>query len=286
MSDDKPWYDNLFEHTKRIKDVWSTFSWFRDRFRGKSTESAGNDRSPGILIIGPGGTGKTTLARTLSGQMVGWVFGEDWKYAESYFEEHYNLLTDLNVEIVVPSGQEFRRPSSWAEVQRDISNGRYAGIILVASFGYHSFSGQGYKSHRLFDGSKERFMNRFLEEKQKEELAVLEQIKPAMETAPGKLWLFTAVTKQDLWWSSRQEVEGLFTSGAWGSMLREVALKRGDQAFLSELAFVSLLPANLEDPEGVELARTAAGFDSQKQAVSMQNLLKKLIALKNWEARS
>ncbi len=283
MNDEKSIIDNLFETAKRIKEVWSAISWFRERFRGKSADADGEVRSPGILIIGPGGTGKTTLARTLSGQPIGWVFGEDWKYAESYFEEHYTLLSDPQVEIVVPSGQEFRRSTSWADLQRDISNGRYAGVILVASFGHHTFSGQGYKSHKLFDGSKERFVSRFLEEKRKEELAVLEQIKAALLTAPGKLWVFTAVTKQDLWWSHRQEVDELFTSGAWGTILRDVAAKRGDQAFFSEVAFVSLLPANLEDPEGVELIRTASGYDSKKQTASMLSMLKKLEALKIWE---
>jgi hypothetical protein len=286
MSDEKPWYDNLFEYTKRIKDVWGTFSWFRERFKSTFSGAADASGAPGILMIGPGGTGKTTLARTLSGQMLDWLIGEDWKYAESYFEEHYALLSDPQVELIVPSGQEFRRPASWADVRRDVSNGRYAGIILVASFGYHTFSGQGFKSHRLFDGSKERFMTRFLEEKHKEEIAVLEQIKPALETAPGKLWVLTAVTKQDLWWSRRQEVDEIFTSGVWGSMLRDVASKRDEQTFTSEVAFVSLLPANLEDPEGIELARTAAGYDRQKQSASMQSLLKKLDALKNWEGSS
>ncbi len=220
----------------------------------------------------------------LSGQLNAWVFGDAWKYAESYAEEHYTLSGDPDIEIVVPAGQEYRQVASLVNVRADITGGRYSGIIVVAAFGHHTLARFGYKSHALYQGSKERFLEAYRTARLEDEQKVIDFLRPALEDAPGKLWFLTVVTKQDLWWERRQEADAAYCSGWWSDTLREVGTTRGEKAFRHETAFVCVVQANLEDPEGNVLFETTAGYDMGKQAESFTALLGKLGALKDWEA--
>lgn len=214
--------------------------------------------------------------------MNAWVFGDAWKYAERYAEEHYVLSGDPGVEIVVPAGQVYRQ--SISEVRADLVAGRYSGVILVAAFGHHNEGGLGFNSHALYQGNKERFLEAFRAAKLAEERKVIDLLRPALEDAPGKLWLLTVVTKQDLWWDRRQDKSSAYLSGGWAETLKGVSTRRGERAFRHETAFVCVVQANLEDPEGEVLFKTAAGYDMSKQAESVNELLDKLSALKDWEA--
>ncbi len=274
----------LLDHGKAIWD------WLKKRWPSKPNptdtllpESTEPER--GILVIGPGGTGKSTFAMLLSGQLQPWIFGDHWKYQESIGEEVFALLDVPGVEIVVPAGQEHRREASWANIRADIGAGRYSGIVLTTAYGHHAFSGLGYKLHPLFRGAKPQFLADFAEEKRKDEIRALEFILPALESAPDKLWLMTLATKQDLWWGSREDAQRFYTDGKWKELLTHVSSIRGAWRFRHEYCAVSLTLSNLTDPEGNVLFPTTAGYDMGSQAETVKRWASAFDALRKWEEK-
>jgi hypothetical protein len=185
------------KNTQWVLDQASAvFHWFRRKFQKPVSQEDQKTQvetsEPGILIIGPAGTGKTTLAKLLSGQFNAWLFGDAWKYEESIGEETFKLFDAPNVEIVVPPGQKYRQDVSWAEVRSDITNGRYSGIILMTAFGYHTPT-VAYKRHPLYADNISQFRTDYTRACLSDELAVLQFLLPAIESAAGRTWLLTLV---------------------------------------------------------------------------------------------
>jgi hypothetical protein len=109
-----------------LSQLGKIFKWFR-----------GSKKAPGILVMGAGGTGKTTLAQLLSGNQPG-LLGVPRDYEESIAIERLMLKDDKNVEIVIPPGQQHRRDATWADLESELVDGKYRGLILVSAYGYHS----------------------------------------------------------------------------------------------------------------------------------------------------
>lgn len=259
--------------------IWAKLSEIRSWFR----RGEGTEQSPGILILGPGGAGKSTLARLLSEENYNPLLHLPGEYQESVGVETYSLKDAEGVEIVVPPGQRQRREATWADLHADLAAGKFRGVIVLAAYGHHSFM-LPYKQHRLYQNNKERLVEDHCAAQREEELVVLRQLTPHLAASRGKVWMLSLVAKQDLWWPKRVEVEKHYADGEYGAEVEKIRGQRGTQQFRHELVFASLVISNFMTGAGEQLKPNAAGYDQKLQVESLRRLFQAIEALRQWEA--
>lgn len=245
------------------------------------------DSRPGILIIGPGGTGKTTLARMLSGQWPSSPLEAAGEYVESLGIEEFEI-ENPPAKIVVPPGQHRHRPRDWGALHAAVARGEYRGVILVAAYGHHSL-GISYKDHRLYPGLERKsaasFLKVYCASQRKDEVGVLKELAPHLRLCQSKLWFLTLVTKQDLWDKDSAEAEKHYRDGEYGKIVKEVGNHLGHQKFREEVVLASLVISNFTTTARNEtLRQNAAGYDQLRQVRSLRTLFDALEAFRKWEA--
>ncbi len=262
-----------------LRGIWD---WIHD-LRGGSEPQVKPER--GILILGPGGTGKTTLARLLSGQLD-WLDDQPGRYRESVDLEFFTLTDDPDVEVVVAPGQDYRRASSWPELLTQVASGVFRGVVLMNAYGYHTFSTRSYKTHHLYKGSKPEFLKAYFTDRRDDEIRVLKQLAQHLAVCPQRVWLLSVVAKQDLWGTQQDAVEEHYQRGEYTKELAPAAQSLGVRSFRHEVVLVSLIIRNLESPAGERLADNESGYDMRRLTESLQHLVNVLTGLRTWESES
>ncbi len=232
-----------------------------------------------VVVFGPGGTGKSTLGRLLIGEHK--PGGATAKYKESTAIERLPLAGDLVGRILVAPGQEQRRQWTWTELYQEIAAGKSVGLINVVAYGYHAFGNPSYRELSVYrDGmTQEQFLEAFLEERRGIELQVLQDLVPRISDAKGKLWMVTLVTKEDLWWKHRADVEQYYRQGEYAAQIETITQKRGANQFMHEYVFASLAISNMTTEFGERVFVTAEGYDQNIQADHWQRLLEAIDVL-------
>lgn len=230
-----------------------------------------------IAIFGPGGMGKTTLGRFLSGTLD--PLKADTEYNESIGVEEFKLKGDIPCMLTVPPGQERRRAHTWKGLLADLVKGKAHGVINVVSYGQQSFS-LPWKMHRSYTAGMtlKQFALAQAEEARNEELAVVQSLAQHLMLTP-KLWMITLVAKQDLWWNERQKVRSYYENGPYNDAIQAISAQVGAANFRHEILSASLARCNRVDSDGTILQKVVAGYDDGVQTANLRQLLDTIVKL-------
>ncbi|MCH8829210.1 MAG: hypothetical protein IID45_06490 [Planctomycetes bacterium] len=158
--------------------------------------------------------------------------------------------------------------------------------MLFSADGYHSLGEISFKSLELYEqcGRKKlKFLEAYFESKRRDELDVLRQLQPYLETSNNPIWLLSVVAKQDLWWNNREDVERRYRDGEYGKTIASITEKRRADSFRHEFAFASLVIQNLTSGENEVLKKNTAGYGQADQIASLKTLIERLDSLLQWE---
>jgi hypothetical protein len=194
-----------------------------------------------------------------------------------------SFLCGERLQIIIPPGQEHRREATWTSLLADIGKGRFRGVILLAAYGFDTLGQIAVEDHKLFKGSREQFFKDYLEDKRRDELAILSQLVPHIRVNQDKLWVLTLIAKQDLWWNETREVEKYYRQGEYGKELERMVAQQNSQRFRHEFCFASLVISNFKTAKGECLKPNVAGYDHQLQIETLRRLFETVDALRKWE---
>ena len=241
-------------------------------------------KSPSVLILGPGGVGKTTLGRVLSGT-YDFLLDSSSDYEQSIATQTFRDKGNPDIELVVGPGQEDRRDSTWPQLLAGLSAGRVRGVILCGAYGYHSLT-ISHKLHKMYkaDGSA-AFLSRFLPDRRAEELKVLTSVSAALARSPKPSWLLTFVGKEDLWSPDEAKVRAFYTAGDYAARVTEVSASKGSGRFRHEVVFGSLVIRNFTTSRGEPLASNVAGYDHPRHVRSLRQVFETVAALEAWKGQ-
>jgi len=289
MSDPTSWGWWAWENKEKL---WAAlkelYAWL---FRKGTTEQGQLD-DRGVLFLGSGGVGKSTLGKILSGNFD-LLFDLPRAYDESLVLEYYPLGGPEGISVVVPPGQPHRR-DDWPALLADLSAGRYRGVVLLNAYGYHNHgigTGVSYKDHPLYlrqtpPKTKPKFVEAFLAERRADELEVLRQIVAHISVIQGKVWFLSLVTKQDLWFEDRVAVEAFYRDAEYGKLITDIQTKLSLQRFRHELVLASLVISNFKTGKDEILRFNTAGYDHHEHSQSLIKLFQTLDQLRSWEVEN
>jgi hypothetical protein len=204
-------------------------------------------------------------------------------YQESLTIDRLKLDGDTPGSVIIVPGQELRQ-HKWDEIFSEIIDGQITLIINVVSYGYHSFEGIGYQAHQFYQpGMTERqFTAIYIQDRQIREVEALRAMESHIKVSKSKkVLMLTLVTKQDLWWPSREQVKDHYQNGEYNQVISNIQLKKGLDGFQHEYVSTSLAIENFVFGNNELLWPNAEGYDERLKISNTYKMFSVINALCN-----
>lgn len=181
----------------KVVDRNGWLNQFTDAFRKKHR----------VLVLGSTGVGKTQFLRSF-----GDMFAEGLNYAaRTQFPTAKRIELDGNLfEFIDTPGQELHQSRRITAIANAMREG-YTGIINIVSYGYHEY---GLNADKVLAGSSVK--DSYLQSHRDVEIRLLGEWSPWITDQ----WVFTIITKADLWWDSQEDVIEYYERGKYHQVLQ------------------------------------------------------------------
>lgn len=234
-----------YEHRTEISQLWNRFAYVV------------RHRRLAILILGPGGVGKSRLARFLCAPAAKFP---PQKYDESFHVERQSLPGNAVADLVTAPGQK-RHAQKLEDLFDEVKKrGRTFGIINVVAYGYQS-TALDMKEIGKPGESIHATTQRYLDECRAREEEIVVQLVEHLRRHTKPFWMITLVTKQDLWWPQRKVVEDHYKRGPYAAAIEQLRAAHQAAGFTHEYFSMATQSQNFVDGSGHILEPTAQGYD-------------------------
>ncbi len=234
------------------------------------------DGSLGIFIFGPQGTGKSTVLGVLSGSKE--VNDVPSEYDSSPKNETAKYKGHLFFKAFAGPGQDTLSAIFWPDLYKQMGKYERAICIFCVSYGCHSLFEEDFLTLKgsSLNHNEALIIKDYLEEKRQHEATQFAEFCSQLRGVAGRLGLMLLVTKQDLWWDQRKEVEQHYGRGAFAKGFRELAEAKRMAGFISARQSASLSLQNLLTSDRKLIVPTTSGYDQLLQRANYSAFLRKL----------
>lgn len=258
---------------KRLIEIYDTAQTIYTRFR----------KEKDIIILGPGGVGKSTLYQTLTG-VDPLFFSYSYRPTRRPVKQTLVFPSNIDNRMVedTPGQDELKDSEWWIKKQQDIINGKYSGVIFVCAYGYHNYSlpKNVYASNKGWDSF---LTKKYLDNMRKKEESDFEKLSEIIKLATrAKMWLLFFVAKQDIWFEDEQVEVFYRRDGIFLEKIEDIIRNLSIQRFQHRIIGGSTVIRNFVDDDGDVEEYHSVEYDSERQVASMKRFILSLYDLIEW----